>query len=267
MRHLKNSIPCVLAICLTMTLGMPNEVIAKKGLAPAYFNINDIDFLEASWFYVYDMSASLMNDPRYVPMLIEGLPDNTLPNDYAGYALVFSEPDNPGTGGHTVDPATAAQRYAQLLNDYPNAKFVVGGVTEANKQWAIDFLANLMPNQYPERWHIHKYVWTNGNLQSSTEAISEFHALVNTPIWITETGSPAAGLDALSGIMLWMETTPWIERYAVFTNRIEGDESWWPSHWNVDMALIDYQTGQLTEMGLRYKNLEVHEIFIPMVIN
>ena len=251
---------------LVMALNIPNEIPDKKGLAPAYLVSSDIALLGANWFYAYGLVPSLLNDPKYVPMLVEGLPEAALPSSYSGNVLVFSEPDNPGTGGHSVDPVVAAQRYANLLVEYPYAKFIVGGVTEANTQWAASFLAGLTQDQYPDRWHLHKYVWAITDLQSSIDVITDFHELVSRPLWITETGSPAGSVEALGGAMLWMETTPWIERYAVFTNRIEGDESWWPSHWNVDMALIDYETGQLTAMGMRYKNLEMHEIFLPLVV-
>ncbi len=240
-----------------------NHHTRKKGLAPAYLNISDIDLLEAKWFYVYGMSLSLLNDPRYVPMLIEGLPDSALPSDYAGYVLVFSEPDNPGTGGHSVDPAVAAQRYAALLVEYPDARFVMGGVIGDDAEWVDTFLAN-SPTP-PERWHTHVYAYLAGHVPQVIEIIESLHDRVGVPIWVTETGSPAADLEALSGMMVWLEATPWIERYAVFTNRIRGDESWWPSHWSVDMALIDYETGQLTAMGMRYKNLEVYEVFLPLV--
>ena len=254
----------VLCIIVLLPIGSISAQlpIAKKGLAGG--NPADANLVGASWYYVWNVSTGLLEDPRYIPLIVDGFPKENLPQEYSGWLLVFSEPD-----GHwdeeLTNPEIAANRYKDLLDYYPNASMIVGGTIGGNAQWASEFLSYLEVGEYPDRWHTHYYLWHPAEIEMMVSDIMELYELVNTPIWVTETGSPSADTVALSAAMLWLEETDWIERYAVFTNRIEGTSPWFPEHWNPDMALIEWGTDNLTEMGEMYVNHEVHKVFIPIV--
>lgn len=261
----------LILICILLCLELKEkktyrieEVMGKKGLSFTQATYpDDIEAVNADWFYTYGVATGYLSDLRYTPMVTE--PNENLPNDYDGYVLVFNEPDNAGIGGDPHSPEDAAAIYLTLLEEYPNAKFVVGGTTEGNTEWAIEFLAEIESSQYPERWHVHKYVPNSDYVEDSINAIINFHDAVNAPIWVTEIGSQSADVDALRSFMIWLEVTDYVERYAVFPTRIKGDEAWFPSHWSVDMALIDYDTGTLTEMGLTYRDLDINILYLPAV--
>ena len=76
-------------------------------------------------------------------------------------------------------------------------------------------------------------------------------------------GSTTADAGTVRDYILWLESRDFVERYAIFTNIINGDEAWFPPHWSVDMALV--QNGALTEIGILYRDLKLFEIFIPLV--
>ena len=252
-----------LIILCAVALSMVGDgATTKKGLAFNHFVIDDVDLVGASWYYVYGVSSGLLSDPRYVPMLVEGLPDG-LPADYNDYVLVFNEPDNPGTGGHYHSPLEASQRWKDLLALYTSANLVCCGTITFDVDWIEEFLSYLEPHEYPEIWHEHGYVYGMNGVNELMETFTDLHDYVDAPIWITETGTPYADTQALEAMMLWMEETPWIERYAVFPNRYYGDEPWMPSHWSTDMALVE--DGELTAMGETYSRLEVYNVYIPLI--
>jgi len=52
----------------------------------------------------------------------------------------------------------------------------------------------------------------------------------------------------------WMKRQPWIERYAWFMARIRPVEPGLPDDYS-SCSLIDWETGELTELGELYKEL------------
>ena len=78
-------------------------------------------------------------------------------------------------------------------------------------------------------------------------------------------GSPSGSLEAVNAYMLWLEATPWIERYAYFPLGVNGNESWWPSHWSLDMRLKD-ESG-ITPMGELFRDFQLQQVMIPLVVH
>jgi len=258
-----------LLISPIQTQNLQNLGGSKKGLALTGSKVEDVEALNASWFYVYSVSTSYLSNPGYVPMFGDGTPDGNLPNDYDGFVLVFNEPFGVPPYGIDISAEEGAQRWLMLLDLYENAKFVVGGVVNASTNWVGEFLSYLEEDEYPEYWHVHHYLYDPDSLEWAIGNIRDFHDFVNAPIWVTEFGSITADQDLTRRFMFFLETTDWIEHYAYFPTRIPEVSGmtppWWPSHWNLDMALIEWESGEITGMGETFRDFSVKSYYLPIV--
>ena len=250
---------------ITSADDIPPEDPSKKGLALTGSQPSDVELLQADWWYVYKVWDVGLNDPRYVPMLYDGKPDSLLPSTWSGDVLVFNEPIL-----QNIDPVLGATRYLELLDEYPNAKFIIGGTVEASTEWALEFLANIDEEKHPERWAVHHYY---GDDESQAILnISNFYKLVQTPLWLTEFGSVIADHEANKRFISWLEDQQWIERFAYFPTRMEKDYPWFPDHWSDDMSLIEWGSGEIMPMGEIYRDSEVtqdseiHQLFFPLLV-
>jgi hypothetical protein len=78
----------------------------------------------------------------------------------------------------------------------------------------------------------------------------------NVPFWVLEYAGdclgPMSGNQAvMSSVTPWLATTPWINRYAWFANRIDGSGSNQVGHQNC--SLINPATGAATVLGQTYR--------------
>ncbi len=245
-----------------------SEPLGKRGIGVTYCIPDNIDLLNLDWFLTWGVSTGYLSDPRYVPMLAgngQRLEDNinALPSDWSKDLMVFSEPDILGTG--RIEPEDAAMIYLDVKERFPNAQLIVGGLAFGDSPWTAAFLSNLNPIDHPDYWHVHGYPWVDLKTEV-TDRWEHLYNLVQKPIWITEFGVPSADANLLSELLLYMETQPWIERYAMFPCRIVGDEDWFPSTWSVDMAPINWDY-TISPIGEMYRDFEVHKINFPLVVN
>jgi hypothetical protein len=230
----------------------------KKGLALTGSQPSDADLLGASWWYVYTVWEEHLSDPRYVPMLPEGLPDDALPNTWSGHILVFNEPSLLG-----ITPSEGASRYIALIELYPKAKLVIGGIAEAQVDWAQEFMENLKGVNEPDFWHVHHYFASN--TEQVIEDIKQFYDVVKKPLWITEFGSVNSDVFATESFLVWIESRPWIERYAYFPTRMNKDFYWFPESWSDDMALVEWHQDDVMPLGEVYRDFEIFQVFIPLL--
>jgi len=243
----------------------PPEDPSKKGLALTGSQPSDVELVQADWWYVYSVWDVGLNYSTYVPMLYDGNPDPLLPSTWSGDVLVFNEPIL-----QNIDPVLGAARYLDLLEEYPHAKFIVGGNIDASTEWAREFLANIDEGKYPERWAVHHY-YGDDESQAILDILN-FYELVKTPLWVTEFGSITADFDANQRFISWLEDQQWIERFAYFPTRMDKDCPWFPQHWSDDMSLIEWDSGEIMPMGEIYLDLEAdldletHQLFIPLAV-
>jgi len=245
---------------------IPPEDPSKKGLALTGSQPGDVELVQADWWYVYSVWDVGLNYSSYVPMLYDGTPDPLLPSGWSGEVLVFNEPVL-----QNIEPVLGAGRYLELLDEYPNAKFIVGGTVEASTEWAREFLVYIDEEDYPERWAVHHYYAYDETL--AIQNIMNFYELVKTPLWVTEFGSITADHEANERFIGWLEDQQWIERFAYFPTRMDKDCPWFPDHWSDDMSLIDWGSGEIMPMGEIYRDFEdsqdfeLHQLFFPLMIN
>ena len=226
-----------------------------KGLAYASDFPQDLRALACDWFYTWSGFSYQLGR---VPMSRAGLPVPDLPADYPGWLLVFNEPNQPEPFGCELSPTDALTRYAALIDTYPQAKMIVGGVSPINAKgeyghnWLYFFnlkrkAANLKP---PAGWAMHGYVqnWiTPAHLFSWW---TKARALVAGRFWITEFGDISGSLRAFESLVIWLKAHSWIDRYAAYTNRQPEDQPWIISP-HVELV---YSDGSLKPNGLIYRS-------------
>lgn len=256
----------ILVTVLLLATGNKETVLADtlpndKGLAMSLFVVDDIDLLEADWWYVYGNNPSPTNlaDPRYVPMLQVGDIASNLPADYDGHILVFNEPDLAGWAAHT--PQQAYDKFQVLKSHYTNATFVFGNISHLGFAWIEEYMV-LCDTDCPELWGIHCYpyeVW-----QPCVDFLTPVHNLIGTDMWLTETqATPDGDPGLLLNIINWTKETSWVPRYAIFGNRDMSGEPWWPPSWG-EVALVD-DDGYITRLGRIYRD-EAFLLFFPIII-
>jgi hypothetical protein len=259
MNLLKGIIVFLGGAMLICSATLTTKTDTQKGIAMSLTVREDVDLLEADWWYYYGNNPNPEDllDPRYVPMLQQGAITANLPTDYDGYVLVFNEPDLQEWAMYS--PQEAYDQWLVLRELYPNIVF--GNISHLGMWWIEEFMV-LCDADCPELWGIHCYPWNDWEF--CEDFLVTVHNTVGTNMWLTETqatpdGNPALLLD----IIKWAGETPWIERYAVFGNRDMSGEVWWPPSWG-DVALVD--DDGLTRLGQMYKD-EAFKIFIPAVYN
>ena len=236
-------------------------MIPLKGLAQAGGHPEDLDTLNCHWYYDWGANASLLSDPRYIPMS-RNFEMVDLPLGYNGYLLVGNEPNVPEPYGAGIKANPALCRYTKLVERYTEAKMIVGGVSYWDKAtseiWLKAFRDQLKDYGLPKPYgyHLHGYKRKSNaawNLTSSIEAWwKKMHSWVNTPIWITEYNTLTGNASTLKKLTNWIKAQPWIERYACFTNRSTPADPWSIG----DGVNLITQDGQLTNSGVYYAGIQ-----------
>jgi hypothetical protein len=223
-----------------------------KGLAQAWGDPADIELLKPDWWYNWQVGD--LSDPAYVPMLRNGLADINLPEDYSGYVLVFNEPNLPEPNGCNIpDYMAGIVRYAVLAHLYPDAKFIVGGVSAWKWGWLVRFhkMAVRCKLRLPTGYHIHGYANDYGTLKQMftwwITARNQIKAITHaSEFWVTET-SDMEGNPAILKSILERISAYGFERGAVYTNRQpEG------AGWAINKAVELVDENGLTPMGITF---------------
>jgi hypothetical protein len=157
-------------------------------------------------------------------------PDWTAAVKTAGtkHILGFNEPDLTYSASSNIQPAAAAQGYMTYMQPFAGSVKIgmpsvlwnnVGSSSGGNyntKQWTNYFLGNCTSCTL-DFGAIHWYqdcnaAWFKGN-------VTDAHATLNLPIWVTEFqcyGTDAQQIAFLQDVLPWMDSQPYIERYAYF---------------------------------------------------
>jgi hypothetical protein len=214
----------------------------------------DLGTLGCSWYYVWGCNQASLVDPRYIPMSRDGKMVD-LPDGYAGYLLVFNEPNVHEPNGCNTKVAVGLCRYKSLVEKYPLAKMVVCGVNQgdgtSSENWIKAFRDGLPDYGLvkPYGYALHGYCTGSKSTPALLESWwKKIHSWVNLPIWITEYNDTKGRAGNLKSITEWIKQQSWIERYACFTNRSNSEP------WAIGSGcnLINWDTGQPTKSGVYY---------------
>lgn len=224
----------------------------KYGLAmahPEYYE--DIDKLDVSWWY--DWSDGNFGKPGYIPMLWRGNISSKIPQDYAGYILVFNEPNLPSQSNLSVEEAV--KRYKEVRNYYKFAKLVVGGTSIFATDYLEEFINDLKRDNFPlpDYYHVHAYIEDWINLNYIKAQIEKYYKITGGNIWITEfnTVYPHADNEFLEGLK-YLDSLDYVKRIAVYTNRqLDSD---YIAGWALCGCDLVNPDGSLTNKGTLYRN-------------
>jgi hypothetical protein len=233
--------------------------IAGKGIAMPYVFAEDLERTNSSWYYNWGTCSTI--PPGCVPMSWSGT-DPNLPTDYSDYILLFNEPDRPDQANLT--PETGIIIYKQFKLKYPDAKWVVGNTFYP--EWLYKFRDLCLTDVnciMPEYWGLHAYMGNIEYLSSTINRVKSAHNNLGGTFWITEFAAVYGDIKADDGLVKFFESQPWIERWAIFCNRAQGTEPWYPTHWVVRM--FDWDTGAPTKIGNWYIN-GLYDNLLPLVM-
>jgi hypothetical protein len=263
-------------------VNVPKPPSPKKGVGMISAACTDLNSLRVSWYFNWkvlpDPSCNGTNNEKFVPRISKASDMSKLSQAIAnaqasGWLIGFSEPNLPWQGNMT--PAQGATLWKQiedaaipagikLVSPSPN-QYNPGQADPYGYQWLwamVDAYKAQNGGQQPHfdaiGWNIYKRnpaaIETYLTARRS-EAVARGY---NVPIWVLEFGgecwNSANGNTGNQSIMTtttaWFEATPWIGRYAWFTNRLTGSESFEPG-WQ-SCSLVNPSTGFLTSLGQIY---------------
>ena len=238
----------------------PWRWVSKKGscdIAPTE--------LDAQWWYNWNISASSTRDMEYVAIRQQpywpGLNQNWQSlqvNHVSGY----NEPNNPVEDAYkNLNPQGSVSDAVARLPDQLVTGLRVGtpAVTDGGYSWIVDFVNQANAAGYRMDYvPIHYYrsygnnAYTQGAVDNLYNFLKGIHDAVKRPIWLTEFNNGAnwttdadptfaQNKDIIEGMINMMDSTPWIERYSVYS-AVE------------EVRQVYYNAGGYTPMGLMYRD-------------
>lgn len=232
----------------------------KKGIGMPYSEFKeDFEKSGASWYYNWGRCPS--DDQACIPMTWGG-EDPSLPLDYDGYLLFLNEPDRPDQANKTPEEALILYKY--FTSKYPDAKMIVGNIFGI--QWNLNFKSLCLADPQcilPTRWGFHSYYMDMSGVNRIKEIYNQYHPIIGGSWWVTEFANIHGEIYSDNEMLKYFNDTPWIERYAIFCNRAEGNEIWFPKFWH-DFQLFDWGTGEITAVG-RWYAYGFENIYLPFI--
>jgi hypothetical protein len=222
--------------------------------------------LKANWHYNWSISSNSTLDWEYVAIKQQpnwpGLGEDWKwrgVNHLSGY----NEPDNPVEDAYqNLTPQGSATNAAARWPDLLATGLRVGApaVTDAGYNWLASFMdAAISAGHRVDYVPVHYYrsYWNKTDPAGAATQLYNFlkgiHDLTGRPVWVTEFNNGANWTDnahdpntdqnrnAIEAMINMMDSTPWIERYAVYSN----------VEWFRD---THYDDGSLTPMGAMYRD-------------
>ncbi|HRV93477.1 MAG TPA: glycosyl hydrolase [Anaerolineae bacterium] len=267
----------VITVYLPMVYGPPPP---RKGVgAPVSPACVDQQTLQASWYLNWrinpDPTCGAENANKFVPRISGVFDEGTLAQavtnaQASGWLIGFSEPNLPWQGN--LSPTQGAVLWRQienaaipagvkLVSPSPN-QYDPGQSDPYGHQWtwamvdAYKALYGPKPHFDALGWNIYKRTPTEIQTYLNARRNEALARGYNVPFWILEYGgecwssSKNGNTSVMTSITPWFETTPWIDRYAWFANRITGAEPYAPG-WQ-SCSLINPSTGAPTSLGQIY---------------
>ncbi|MBN2163116.1 MAG: autotransporter-associated beta strand repeat-containing protein [Pontiellaceae bacterium] len=220
--------------------------------------------LDADWHYNWDINKSSTLDWEYVGIRqTRWWPGLGQDWQYRGInqLLGYNEPNNSVEDSYTSlnngDVATAVATWTDLLGT--GLRVGAPAVTDAGYSWISSFISQADAAGYRVDYvpvHYYRGYSNNDDPAGAASAMYSFlksiHDMSGRPIWVTEfnnganwTTTPdpttAQNKNVIEAMINMMDSTPWIERYAVYS-RVE-----WARQ-------THYDDGGITPMGQMYKD-------------
>lgn len=279
----------MLATLLLIASGAASAKSTKRGVCHnQYRDTQALELLKpgVSWWYSWGTTPPTGNDYydynglEFIPMLWADyhVSDNNLEkirtycksHPEVKYLLGFNEPNFKGQADMTPQEAAAEwpkvqalakelglQIVAPALNYSPDAPY------QDPLKWMQEF-TDLVGKDAYDFTAVHAY----GGTGVCQKIAGDFHDRFGKPVWLTEfcywpneSGyqSPATQIRFMQEVVGWLETTPWIYRYAWFMATGASDSDTGPNFGlvkeDMDPTTMQFYGYKLTRQGLYYTYL------------
>lgn len=189
---------------------------------------------------------------------------NDIPRNYGGELILINEPDLEEQANMT--PREVADLMQVIAGDFPNAKLVVGNVSQRDISlgcpWLTEFLTLIGPDLRARiwriGWHWYDYDPERRDLNYAVETVYGVLAelgLEHLKSWVTEMGCKRSYPGYLQRFALWWQQAlveDRIELVFAFANR---DDGWNGARPINTFGLIELQTGELMDTGAIFAEL------------
>ncbi len=259
----------------------PEKGLLLPGDYAAYCE-HDMSVLGTGWYYNHKIEPEPncgSADRRFVPRIYKGADATdariaTAINNarYSGWLMGFGEPNLPWQGYTSPQEGAIAWRKIEQAAIPAGIKLIAPGPSQHSPgyfdslgyTWVWQMVAeyeklyNERPHFDAMAWHYYgseAYIIRNFLTDRRTEALAWGY---DVPFWILEYAGecwntnryPTGNYEIMTQITPWFKSTPWITRYAWFTNRITGNEPWGQNHQSC--SLLNPYTGELNTLGALY---------------
>ena len=239
-----------------------------------------------SWFYNWGVSCGVSGyeGMEFVPMVWNALDDNKANNirewvknnPNTKYLLGYNEPNFTSQANMTPEQAAENWPMVKALADElglelvaPALNYSTGTYADPTK-WMDEFVA-LVGSDAFDYTAVHSY----GGVGVTQTIATNFHDKYGKPVWVTEfcywpnMGSGAPSVDQqetfMEPMLGWLESTPWIYRYAWF--KYDGNANYCLVKGEYDPETLQPIRFYLNELGLYYANLPYtsdENLLVPM---
>ena len=240
--------------------------ISEANLAPGEDGI--------SWFYNWSPSCAVSGyeGMEFVPMVWNALDDNKANkirewvknNPNTKYLLGYNEPNFTSQANMTPEQAAENWPKVKALADElglelvgPALNYSTGTYSDPTK-WMDEFVA-LVGSDAFDYTAVHAY----GGMGVTQNIATDFHNKYGKPVWVTEfcswpntsgaAPSPEQQKEFMQPMLGWLESTPWIYRYAWF--KYDGNANYCLVKGEYDPETLQPKYFYLNELGLYYCHL------------
>ncbi|MCB0170091.1 MAG: hypothetical protein KDJ97_06020 [Anaerolineae bacterium] len=253
----------------------------KKGFgAKAKPACDDLERLNASWYFNWrawpDSTCGLDELEKFVPRIYNtdsmAFLSEAIDNAQAsGWLIGFSEPNLPWQGNMTPKQGATLWRQIEnaalpkgikLVSPSPNQWEPGQNGYPYGHQWTwymvseYQALYGTKPHFDALGWNIYKSKASDIKAYLNARRGEALDRGYNVPFWLLEYGGDCgSSVDQIQSTMEntnpWLDSTPWIGRYAWFANRITTLDS--DGVDNSKCSLVNSATGDLTKLGFTYR--------------
>ena len=240
---------------------------ALKGVSHHPAMYSDLIPLNVEWYYDWRFRPPVDHQGSgYVPMIwgrgtmrfLDEAIENARPS---GWLMGFNEPDLESQAN--ISPREAAELWRQIEARADDIKLLSPAPSHEHPEWLWE-----MVTEYEKKYGrnprfdaiaAHLYSpdpeWAKSYLiHVRQDALAHGY---DVPIWLTEFGGictippPGNGNERLMRELVpWMQEQSWMDRYAWYKAMMSPNIAGW--EWRY-CSLLDYKTGQPTELGELYK--------------
>lgn len=188
------------------------------------FGAEHLKSLEVSWFYNWGAETDIQADVPFVPMIFSE--EKVKAKIHGDFVLGFNEPDNEKQAN--LSAKEALTHWPAIIAKGRS----IGGPAMAGNLLKSEWLAEFMKAR-PKVDFVTVHWYKGVDAKHFIKDLEEIHAKFGKPVWVTEFAPQTAASSQkdpdkftaaqvaqfIAETTRWMESTPWVQRYAWHDSR------------------------------------------------